>query len=197
MTSVSIEKQRKFFDSLAPTWREKHGLSFEQIESFFSAVSFPENARVLDVGCGAGVIDSFLSSVSLSVDAIDLSEKMIEKAKTLVSAPNVTFSVADFYSLQQNNAYDVIVCFDAYPHFTNKVLFAEKAHSLLRENGLLLILFDDDRKGIDSHHIGHDPDLSVGLLSTEEESEKIKNYFTPFFTEESPFYKLFLQKNPL
>ena len=53
--------------------------------------SLPPNGKILDVGCGNGVISRHLGGLGFNVLGIDVSEKTIETAKTIEPMPNVTF----------------------------------------------------------------------------------------------------------
>ncbi len=53
----------------------------------------PEDAEVLDVGCGNGVISRSLGELGFKVKGIDVSEKAIARAKSLNNLPNVRFDV--------------------------------------------------------------------------------------------------------
>ena len=44
---------------------------------------FPKNAQVLDVGCGEGRNSIFMAKLGNKVDAFDISENGIEKAKKI------------------------------------------------------------------------------------------------------------------
>lgn len=51
--------------------------------------------RVLELGCGTGKNTTLLAQLGKEVQALDFSEGMLERARTRVQAPNVTFTVAD------------------------------------------------------------------------------------------------------
>lgn len=187
---ADVRVQREFFDRLAPEWRKLHGVQEETLSFLLAHVPLRENDDVLDVGCGTGVLEPYLCSRVRSVLAADVSEKMIERAKHEFSHPRVTFVAEDFYALPQTDSFDLILVFDAYPHFIDKRAFAEKAHALLRKNGQLWIFFDEPREKIDAHHVGHDPALSVGLRPATEEALLLQDFFRPVFLRDDDFYLL-------
>ncbi|MEM5299208.1 class I SAM-dependent methyltransferase [Burkholderia sp. JPY481] len=66
-------------------------------------------ARVLDVGCGAGVLASWLSGASISsYFGIDLSEVAIEQARQ-ANIDGAEFAVADAATFEPSQIFDVIV----------------------------------------------------------------------------------------
>ena len=172
--SKNIAKQKQFFNGLAENWRKESTLDETAISALFSQVSLPAGGSVLDAGCGTGVIDGYLKTVCRNVDAVDISEKMIEKAR--INNPEVNYYVADFYEFKNTELYDCIVVFDAYPHFMDKENFAVKANSLLNDSGTLWILFDESRERINGYHSGRS-DISVSLLPAEREAAKLNEFF--------------------
>lgn len=188
----NIEKQKEFFNGLAENWRKEAPIDASALEALFSQVNLPADGRVLDVGCGTGVIDGYLKSVCRAVDAVDISEKMIGKART--ENPEVNYYVADFYEFTDQELYDAIVVFDAYPHFIDKEAFAAKANSLLKETGTLWIMFDESRERINGYHTGRS-DISVSLLSAEKEGAKLNEFFEVFYkADDAEHYIIGLQK---
>lgn len=172
--SKNIVKQKKFFNGLAETWRKNGGPDAQTLDALFENVTLPADGRVLDVGCGTGVIDGYLLTKCRAVDAVDISEKMIEKA--VATNAGVRYFIADFYSLTAEDRYDCLVVFDAYPHFIDKDAFAEQASSLLNEGGTLWILFDESRERINGYHAGHEG-ISVELQSAEREGARLNKFF--------------------
>ena len=163
--------QRSFFDSLAPSWRAVAPIDVSKIDELLECMQIEEGSRVLDVACGAGVLEESLLKLGAVVDAIDISPLMIEKAKENIVGGRVNFIVANFYEYTSDLKYDSILVFDAYPHFFDKASFASKSAELLRDGGTLWIFFDESRRGINSHHSDHSVEISVGLESAEQEAK--------------------------
>lgn len=82
-----------------------------EIEYFASLRDFseklPKGARVLDLGCGWGKDSEFLYNYGFQVEGIDLSAKMIHRAKELF--PKINFRVKDIRNLDyESNTFDGI-----------------------------------------------------------------------------------------
>lgn len=192
---TAVELQRAFFDRMAPLWRENDALSEDDIEALLSEILLRRGDRVLDVACGAGVLDGVLLRRGVRVDAIDLSPKMIEKALQREDTRGVTYRVADFYRFSEGEDYDCILVFDSYPHFLDKGLFAQKAAALLKEGGMLWIFFDGGREKINGHHASHSGKISVPLESAEREAEAFRKDFEVIcLFDRSEGYRIGLQK---
>lgn len=169
--------QRSFFDSLAPSWREGVSICADKIDGLLENMPLEAGNHVLDVACGAGILEESLIKKGVIVDAIDISPLMIEKAKKNFVNSEVNFTVANFYEYTGGVKYDVILVFDAYPHFFDKVRFAKKSAELLRSGGTLWIFFDESRERINAHHLDHNCEISVGLESAEMEVKAFEEYF--------------------
>lgn len=100
----------------------------------------PENARVLDAGCGAGVPVSKALCERFAVTGVDFSEKQIELAKANV--PNATFICQDMTKLDfPAGSFDGICSFYAIIHIPREEHHAllESFYRMLKPNGLTLL----------------------------------------------------------
>ncbi len=72
---------------------------------------FPQNAQVLDVGCGEGRNSIFMAKLGNTVDAFDVSENGIAKAKEIARqmGVQVNFFVCDLGKFAFEKEYDVIL----------------------------------------------------------------------------------------
>lgn len=165
--------QREFFNGLASRWRENGAPDDGRISELLSVI--PLNGRVLDVACGAGILDGVLLSMGLEVDGVDISDKMIERARAANAAAN--YYAEDFYTFTEKVFYNHILVFDSFPHFPDRRLFAEKAYRLLKRDGTLWIFFDQSKESINSRHSARGASVSFGLESAETEAQAFKNLF--------------------
>src|ERR1700748_3655020 len=79
------------------------------------------DARVLDVGCGNGVISRHLGRLGFNVTGVDVSDKTIEIARSLSKdIPNVTFMRKSAEELVASGVkYDAIICSEVLEHLTD------------------------------------------------------------------------------
>ncbi len=187
----NAELQRDFFNAKAPHWRTC--AAREKVMPLLEPMGLRRGERALDVGCGTGVLTEYLLSFGLEPEGIDVSDEMIRRARE--AHGEARFFVADFYRFAGSGVYDRIFVFDAYPHFTDKAGFEERAYALLKEGGVLHIFFDESRAEINSRHSGHDGRISAGLKSAEEEAKIFARRFeTVSMRDDESYFSLGLRK---
>ena len=99
----------------------------------------PDGARVLELGCGAGVPDTQLLAERFHVTGIDISEEQIERARANV--PRADFIRADFTSIEVELAsFDAVSAMYSFNHVPRELLAGlfSRIHSWLVPGGLLL-----------------------------------------------------------
>jgi ubiquinone/menaquinone biosynthesis C-methylase UbiE/uncharacterized membrane protein len=169
--AAKAREQAAFFDKLAKNWDEKGKNENEKISSIFANVALKEGDEVLDVACGTGVIDDYLLSKGTRIVGLDVSASMLQLAKEHHDNPNISYVQGDFYSYLDERKYDVIVCYNAYPHFADKDAFAAKAASLLKKGGHLYILHSMGRKELNEiHGCGKKDQCGLPLKSPKQEA---------------------------
>ncbi len=116
---------------------------FELVESYV-----PRRGRVLDFGCGYGMLSNFLAlkSPDRRVLGIDLNRERIEVAKRSSKGhPEVSFQLGDVRDFQ-GTPFDAVVMTDVLHHISDdKVrVLLRIIRSCLSDNGILVVL-DVDR----------------------------------------------------
>lgn len=165
------KSQADFFDHLAPHWEENRHFDRKKVDHLLTLCQLQEGERVLDVACGDGILDETLLSYGAKVEAIDISPTMISLAKQNHQKTNLGYFCRDFYDYTSSERFDVIIVFDAYPHFQDQDLFASKAAALLKKGGRLYILHDASKEAINAHHQeGTKKELSRPLRSAKKEA---------------------------
>ncbi|SKA79317.1 Methyltransferase domain-containing protein [Caloramator quimbayensis] len=72
----------------------------------------------LDIGCGKGELSFMLSKQSKRVIAVDLADKMIERAKILHVNKNIDYICGNILDMEfENNSLDVIITTATAHHF--------------------------------------------------------------------------------
>ena len=113
--------------------------------AFIAARSSLRGARVLDVGCGGGLLAESLARVGAQVTAIDLAPSMIEVAKlhALEAGLQIDYKLAAADTLQDDPAadagFDVITCMEMLEHVPQPAATVATLAQLLRPGGVLFV----------------------------------------------------------
>jgi len=133
------------------------------------AADLPPGARVLDVGCGPGWTSHYLGKMGYTVLGLDLSEDMLELARTRVTAEpfpphprlqlDVRFVSHDIEAAplgdEAGEPYDLALADSVLHHFLNPVAALRHLGESLRPGGLLAIIEGLHPEGapLDAHNL--------------------------------------------
>lgn len=103
-----------------------------------------EASKILDAGCGRGVISRELSRIypHAGIDAVDGDEAMQARNKRLALAlgqTRIDYICADLIRFRNPEKYDLIVSIDNLEHIRDDELVLGNLHGSLREGGRLLV----------------------------------------------------------
>jgi ubiquinone/menaquinone biosynthesis C-methylase UbiE len=115
--------------------------------AFLDEIGIPMGARVLDVGCGTGVLTRQIAGWKgvASVVGVDLAESLLERARRLADdVESVSYEQADARALPFDDAsFDVVVFDSTLTHVPESERAVEEAYRVLRPSGVLAA-FDGD-----------------------------------------------------
>ena len=98
------------------------------------------NVRVLDVGCGNGVISRHLGALGYNVLGIDVSDKTIEMARSLTTMPNVRFERKSAEELvASGEKYDVVICSEVLEHLSDPGALLSVLYDTIKDDGRLIV----------------------------------------------------------
>ena len=137
---------RQAFQSVCATRDEKELDDLGAADAQRIAPLLTLTSRVLDIGCGVGRVEKFLSPFCLSIDAVDVSDGMLAIAKNrLQGVQNVHFTRADAKNLRafQNEMFDLCFSFHCLQHMEkeNAWLVLGEIFRVLKKGGLAKLHF--------------------------------------------------------
>jgi len=107
---------------------------------FVAARTALSGARVLDVGCGGGLLAEALTARGAQVTAIDLAPAMIQTAQlhALQSGLAIDYRVADVAALQ-DPPFDAVCCMEMLEHVANPAAFLHLLVQRVRPGGSVFV----------------------------------------------------------
>ena len=100
-----------------------------------------EKIKILDIGCGGGLLSEPMSRLGAEVVGIDASEKNISVAKlhAMKNKLNIKYLCASPETLKTNLKFDVILNMEIIEHVENINLFLESCSKLLNKGGIMFV----------------------------------------------------------
>ena len=110
----NVKRCKDYFNSVASSWDAKEKITPDRLSALMDFVGIEEGDRILDVGCGTGIIDALLiEKGASSVTALDVAEEMIKIASTYANEKNATKkTIANDHNISVDMVSNVfIACF--------------------------------------------------------------------------------------
>ena len=100
-----------------------------------------KNIRILDIGCGGGLLSEPMSRLGASVVGIDASEKNIQVAKfhAKKSKLKIDYKVASPEKLKTKIKFDVVLNMEIIEHVDDINFFIKESSKLLKKNGVMFV----------------------------------------------------------
>jgi len=117
-----------------------HRINPLRFEYFSGAAGDLSGKKVLDIGCGGGLLAEKFASSGALVTGIDLSPVAIEAAKkhAVESGLSIDYRVSSPAKLapESSEAFDIIVCAEVLEHVDDLGAFLKDSLSMLKKGGL-------------------------------------------------------------
>ena len=100
-----------------------------------------KNIKLLDIGCGGGLLSEPMCRLGAHVVGIDASKKNIEVAKFHAKKSNlkIDYKVASPEMLKSKTRFDVILNMEIVEHVNDIDFFIKESSKLLKKNGIMFI----------------------------------------------------------
>jgi 2-polyprenyl-6-hydroxyphenyl methylase / 3-demethylubiquinone-9 3-methyltransferase len=137
------------FDALAPRFWDAHG-EFRPLHllnpvraGFVAARAKLTGARVLDVGCGGGLLCEALARAGAEVTGIDLAPGMIEVARLHAAAQNLQIDYrltdAQHLAAAAPGGFDIVTCMEMLEHVPDPAATTAHLAQLVRPHGAVFV----------------------------------------------------------
>ena len=100
-----------------------------------------KNIKLLDIGCGGGLLSEPMCRLGANVVGIDASKKNIEVAKfhSKKNKLKINYKVASPEMLKDKTKFDVILNMEIVEHVNDIDFFIKESSKLLKKNGIMFI----------------------------------------------------------
>ena len=100
-----------------------------------------QKIRLLDIGCGGGLLSEPMSRLGAEVTGIDASEKNIQVAKLHAKKNNlkINYLTASPENLKIDRKFDVILNMEIIEHVEDVDIFLKSCASLLKKEGIMFV----------------------------------------------------------
>ena len=134
------------FDELASKWWDEEGefKPLHQINplrvNFIEERSVLKGKKILDVGCGGGILAEAMGQLGGEVTGIDASPNTIGIAKAHSTSVNsgviyIQKTIEEFIAANPNERFDVITCLEMLEHVPSPLGVIQSCSSLLNDGG--------------------------------------------------------------
>ena len=169
------EKIISFFDGCAKNWDAETIRNERVINIILDNAQVKENTRVLDVACGTGVLFPDYIKRGAVVTGVDISPEMVKIAKK--NFPEIDVICEDAENLDFTEKFDVVMVYNAFPHFPYPERLIEKLSTFLRDGGRLSVAHGMSREDLLKLHNERASEVSLELP----EANDLSKIFEPFF----------------
>ena len=143
---IEIDK----FQSIASRWwdpesefRPLHELNPLRVEYIENHAGQIDGKRILDIGCGGGILAEALARQGASVTGIDMAELSLEVARMHQQEAGLEIDYqlvsAEEYARRNEAGFDIVACMEMLEHVPDPASIIAAASRLLKPGGLLFL----------------------------------------------------------
>jgi demethylmenaquinone methyltransferase/2-methoxy-6-polyprenyl-1,4-benzoquinol methylase len=178
-TALTYHEVISYFDAQASNWDASNKPVPEKLETILNYANIHRGDNVLDVACGTGVLFPFyLKREVKQVVGVDISSKMIEKAREKFPSEKIKLYSLDIEAAEFDPRFNRVMVFNALPHFNSPKHLIAALSRFTAPGGRVTIAHDLGRDHLNTIHCRKAKTVSLGLIS---ETELVA-LLSPFFT---------------
>jgi len=152
------EKVNSYFQSQSAFWKEIyesngvyaqiHRDRYATVLAWIDSLMLTADSKVLEIGCGAGLLSVALAQRGLRVHAIDSVEDMVEQARRHAmesgTAELLSVNLGNVYSLPfENGSFDLVIVIGVIPWLEEPELAIQEMVRVTKSAGYLLLTADN------------------------------------------------------
>lgn len=165
-----------FFDKRASEWDDMQLRNEKVINFILDKGAVTKGADVLDVACGTGVLFAdYLERDVASVTGIDISDEMLKVAKEKFPQIRLICDDAETYAFKDK--YDVVMIYNAFPHFPSPEQLLINLSKALNDGGRLTVAHGISEEELEKCHSAAAKDVSLPLPSKEKLADMMSANF--------------------
>lgn len=141
MSATSFDLHGADFWNLKGAYRTLHHINPARLQ-FIERFITLRGQRILDIGCGGGILSEALCYKGAIVNGIDLSANVLSAARTHAMQTGLTIDYRQISSnecVAQGEQYDHITCMEMLEHVSNPAAILRDIYALLKPNGYAFI----------------------------------------------------------
>ena len=124
-------------------WSDKNALLDQlpiKFNYFITKINNPTGLKILDIGCGGGLLAEEFAKQSAIVTGVDASENTIKMAKCHArqNKLDISYLVGKAEKLPINDSYDIVSCTDVFEHVEDLEKCISEISRVLKPSGILL-----------------------------------------------------------
>jgi len=165
-----------FFNRLAPGWDAETIRNEDAIRIILDNAGIRAGIDVLDVACGTGVLfPDYIARGVVSLTGIDIAPEMASRAQAKFPQAEVICGDVEVYPFGRQ--FDVVMVYNAFPHFPDPQRLIERFAALVKPGGRLSVAHGMSREMLTRHHSGAASKVSIGLIDEQELAALFKPWF--------------------
>ena len=164
-----------FFDARAGGWDAVQVRNEEVIDFILEKAEVTKGKHILDIACGTGVLFPDYLLRGAKVTGVDISSEMVRIATGKFPQVQVLCADAEDYTFE--GEYDVVMIYNAFPHFANPTKLFANLSSVLKSGGRFTVAHGISEKELEQCHSGSAKNVSVPLVKKEILAEMMSPWF--------------------
>ena len=142
-------KNKSSFEKIYKKWwlingpcKALHALNTSRVDFIINKTN-NKKKKIIDIGCGGGILSESLQKLGANVTWIDISKKLIKTAKNHAKKQNlnikyINIDINDFFK-KNKKKFDIILCMELIEHINNPEKLINSCNKMIKKKGKIFI----------------------------------------------------------